>query len=105
VFRGVRGGDRACLSSIDHTSDVPTVAKPHRVVLGLLAERNHQITVQRTRTICRLHALLCCWSRDGTGRSLTAAEAEALLVSGPNDDVLRRERHNVTAPIEALAAS
>ena len=30
VFRGVRGGGRACLSSIDHTSDVPTVAKPHQ---------------------------------------------------------------------------
>lgn len=74
-------------------------------MLGLLAERNHQITVQRTRTICRLHALLCLLVEGGTGRSSTAAEAEALLVSGPNDDVLRRDRHNVTAPIEASAAS
>jgi transposase len=31
----------------------------HRVVLRILADRDHQITAHRTRTICRLHALLC----------------------------------------------
>src|SRR3954470_9774302 len=31
----------------------------HRVVLRLLADRDHQTTAQRTRTICRLHAMLC----------------------------------------------
>ena len=31
----------------------------HRVVLRLLADRYHQLTAQRTRTVCRLHAVLC----------------------------------------------
>ncbi len=31
----------------------------HTAVLRLLADRDHQITAQRTRSICRLHALLC----------------------------------------------
>jgi len=31
----------------------------HRVVLRLSADCDHQITANRTRTICRLHALLC----------------------------------------------
>ena len=31
----------------------------HRVVLRLLADRDHQVTAHRTRTVCRLHALLC----------------------------------------------
>jgi hypothetical protein len=37
-----------------------------RVILGLLADRYHQLTAQRTRTVCRLHAVLCvCSSRAG----------------------------------------
>ncbi|HEX6659987.1 MAG TPA: transposase [Ilumatobacter sp.] len=46
----------------------------HRVVLRLLADRDHQITAQRTRSICRLHALLCVLIEGGTAKSLTAAE-------------------------------
>jgi transposase len=61
----------------------------HRVVLRILADRDHQITAQRTRTICRLHALLCLLVEGGTGRSLTADRAEQLLASvhiaGPVD--------------------
>jgi transposase len=55
----------------------------HRVVLRLLADRDHQITAQRTRTICRLHALLCLLIEGGTRRDLTAARAEQLLASTP----------------------
>ena len=40
----------------------------NRVVLRLLADRDHQITAQRTRTICRLHALLCLLIEGGTKR-------------------------------------
>jgi transposase len=53
----------------------------HRVVLRLLADRDHQITAHRTRTICRLHALLCLLIEGGTGRSLTANKATELLAS------------------------
>ena len=37
-------------------------------MLRLLADRDHQITANRTRTICRLHALLCLLIEGGTGR-------------------------------------
>jgi transposase len=53
----------------------------HRVVLRLLADRDHQLTAQRTRMICRLHALLCLLIEGGTKRDLTAARAEQLLAS------------------------
>ena len=59
----------------------------HRVVLRLLADRDHQITAQRTRTIGRLHALLCLLIEGGTKRSLTASKANDLLdlvtIDGP----------------------
>lgn len=51
----------------------------HRVVLRLLAYRDHQITAQRTRTIGRLHALLCLLIEGGTARALTATKANELL--------------------------
>jgi transposase len=64
----------------------------HRVVLRLLADRDHQITAQRTRTICRLHALLCLLIEGGTSRDLTAARAEQLLVSIPAENPVAIER-------------
>ena len=64
----------------------------HRVVLRLLADRDHQITAQRTRTICRLHALLCLLIEGGTKRDLSAARAEQLLVSTPATNPVIAER-------------
>ena len=51
----------------------------HRVVLRLLADRDHQITAHRTRTVCRLHALICVLIEGGTTRLLTATKAAELL--------------------------
>ena len=64
----------------------------HRVVLRLLADRDHQLTAQRTRTICRLHALLCLLIEGGTKRDLTAARAEQLLASTPSTNPVIAER-------------
>ena len=64
----------------------------HRVVLRILADRDHQITAQRTRTICRLHALLCLLIEGGTSRSLTVERAEQLLVNIDIDGPVTRER-------------
>ncbi len=61
----------------------------HRVVLRLLADRDHQITAHRTRTVCRLHALLCVLIEGGADRSLKADKAEELLASiGVADPVI-----------------
>jgi transposase len=64
----------------------------HRVVLRILADRDHQITAQRTRTICRLHALLCLLIEGGTGRSLSAERADQLLASVHIAGPVGRER-------------
>jgi transposase len=72
--------------------NVVTACDEHRVVLRLLADRDHQITAQRTRTICRLHALLCLLIEGGTARSLTVARAEELLASVHVDGPITFER-------------
>jgi transposase len=72
--------------------NVVTGLDEHRVVLRLLADRDHQITANRTRTICRLHALLCLLIEGGTGRLLTVAKAEQLLASIHIGDAVSAER-------------
>jgi transposase len=72
--------------------NVVTANDEHGVVLRLLADRDHQITAQRTRSICRLHALLCLLIEGGTGRSLSVCRAEKLLASVPIDGVITIER-------------
>ena len=64
----------------------------HRVVLRLLADRDHQITANRTRTICRLHAMLCLLIEGGTTRALTAPKAHDLLGSINIDGPITAER-------------
>ena len=64
----------------------------HRVVLRLLADRDHQITAQRTRTVCRLHAVLCLLIEGGAKRSLTVAQAENMLASVAADAAVVRAR-------------
>jgi len=63
-----------------------------RVILRLLADRYHQLTAQRTRTVCRLHAMLCVLIEGGTGRSLTAARATKLLAGVSFGDAITLER-------------
>lgn len=72
--------------------NIVTANDEHCVVLRLLADRDHQITAQRTRSICRLHALLCVLIEGGTGRSLTVARAEVLLASVHADGPITTER-------------
>ena len=72
----------------------------HRVVLRLLADRDHQITANRTRTICRIHAMLCLLIEGGTSRGLTVTKANELLGSVTIDGPVARER--VTAASQLL---
>jgi transposase len=77
------------------TLNVVTGLDEHRVVLRLLADRDHQVTANRTRTICRLHALLCLLIEGGTARSLTVAKAEQLLANVHIDNGVTAERITV----------
>lgn len=56
-------------------------AADHATVLRLLAKRNTQLGGSRTRTACRLHALLAELIEGGTSRKLKADQAEELLDS------------------------
>ena len=89
--------------------NVVTGLDEHRVVLRLLADRDHQITANRTRTICRLHALLCLLIEGGTGKALTVTKAEELLVKVNIDGAVTLERiaagHQLLAEIEVLDAA
>ena len=53
----------------------------HGAVLRLLADRHHDLVAQRTRVICRLHALLCLLIAGGMARQLTADKAARALRS------------------------
>ena len=64
----------------------------HRVVLRLLANRYHQLTAQRTRSVCRLHALLCLLIEGGTDRSLSTGRAVELLAGVAISDPITAER-------------
>lgn len=72
--------------------NVVTGLDEHRVVLRLLADRDHQITAVRTGTICRLHALLCLLVEGGTGRLLTVVKANELLACVRVEDPVTTER-------------
>jgi transposase len=48
-------------------------------VLRLLANRHHDLTGSRTRTICRLHALLCLLIPGGSSGRLSARHAGRVL--------------------------
>lgn len=63
-----------------------------RVVARLLADRYHQLTAQRTRSICRLHAVLCLLIEGGTSRALSADRAEKILASVAASEPITRER-------------
>jgi transposase len=63
-----------------------------RVVLRLLADRYHQLTAQRTRTVCRLHALLCVLIEGGTGTSLSTTKATKILAGVHIDGPITAER-------------
>jgi transposase len=74
------------------TLNTVTGENADRVVLRLLADRYHQLTAQRTRTVCRLHALLCLVFEGGTGRLLTVKRATKLLAGVTIGDSITAER-------------
>jgi hypothetical protein len=64
----------------------------HRVVLRLVADRYHQLTAQRTRSVCHLHAVLCLLIEGGTGRSLSTPRAVKILAGVAIGDPIIAER-------------
>lgn len=67
----------------------------HASVLRLLAKRNSQLSSSRTRTTCRLHALLAELLPGGSAKKLKANEAERLLASFMPTSPMQAARHAV----------
>ena len=73
----------------------PVRAADHASVLRLLSKRNSQLASSRTRTTCRLHALLAELLAGGSAKKLKANEAERLLSSITPTSPTELTRHAV----------
>lgn len=69
----------------------------HATVLALLARRNKQLSSSRTRTACRLHAVLAELVAGGLPKKLKASQAEALLATLKPADPVQTARHALAA--------
>jgi transposase len=75
---------------------LPTVAPAdHAAVLRLLAKRNKQLGAQRTRTACRLHALLVELVPGGISKEITVNRAARLLESIVATNAVEATRHEL----------
>lgn len=77
-------------------SSTLTAVRPadHASVLKMLARRNKQLAASRTRTVCRLHAVIRELVEGGTGLKLKAGKAKLLLEQfqpATPDQVVRRQ--------------
>jgi transposase len=81
----------AAVVALRHRGLRPVALEDHAAVLRLLAKRHHDLVAQRTRIVCRLHAVLCQLVEGGLSRDLTATRAAA---------VLRRIRAHGAATVE-----
>jgi transposase len=73
----------------------------HTAVLRLLADRRHDLIALRTRTVCRLHALLCLLTPGGFGQRMSADQAAKVLRSIRPADAVATERKHMA--LELLA--
>ena len=69
----------AAIVALRHARLRPVRPVDHSAVLRLLANRHHDLTASRTRTICRLHALLCLLIPGGSSGRLSAQRAGQVL--------------------------
>jgi len=69
----------AAVVALRHANLRTVTSEDHDAVLRLLADRHHDLVAQRTRVICRLHALLAQLREGGAAQELSAARAAELL--------------------------
>jgi transposase len=69
----------AAIVALRHRHLRTVATDDYRVVLRLLADRHHDLVAARTRTICRLHALLCLLIPGGRPGRLSEQTARAAL--------------------------
>jgi transposase len=77
-----------------HAPRLASVARAdHAAVLRLLAKRNREISSARTRTVCRLHALLVELVAGGISKQITVNRAAEVLGAVSPTDPVAATRH------------
>jgi transposase len=71
----------------------------HSALLRLLAKRHHDLVAHRTRTICRLHALLCHLAPGGLPKRLSATRAAVELRRIKPADAVSVERRRLAVEL------
>jgi transposase len=69
----------AAVVALRHGDLRAVTVEDHEAVLRLLADRHHDLVAQRTRTVCRLHALLAQLREGGAPQELSADAAAEFL--------------------------
>ncbi|HSH23298.1 MAG TPA: IS110 family transposase, partial [Acidimicrobiales bacterium] len=69
----------AAVVALRHANLRSVVVEDHDAVLRLLADRHHDLVAQRTRVVCRLHALLAQLREGGVAPGLSADRAGEVL--------------------------
>jgi transposase len=85
----------AAIVALRHARLRPVRPVDHSAVLRLLANRHHDLTASRTRTICRLHALLCLLIPGGSSGRLSARHASQVLRGLRPVEVVDIERRRI----------
>jgi transposase len=67
----------------------------HVAILRMLARRHHQLIAGRTRSVCRLHALLALLIEGGRGRHLSAEQGAIALAALQPSSAVERERARI----------
>jgi transposase len=91
----------AAIVALRHAGLRTVTPVDHSAVLRLLADRHHDLIAQRTRVICRLHALMCLLIAGGLPRQLTADKAARALRSVRPVELVEIERRRMA--VELLA--
>ena len=71
----------AAVAALRHANLRTVTAEDHDVVLRLLADRHHDLVAQRTRVVCRLHAMLAQLRAGGAAKALSAVRAAEFLAA------------------------
>ena len=69
----------AAIVALRHSRLRIVQVEDHTAVLRLLAKRHHELVAQRTRAICRLHAVLSEMIEGGLSKNLSAKRASVEL--------------------------
>jgi transposase len=85
----------AAIVALRHQDLQVVTVDDHAQLLRLLAQRHHQLTAGRTRSICRLHALLAVMIEGGMSRNLSAERAARALRRLHPTDAVEMERRRI----------